>query len=99
MEHARARRKTFRDAPVRASIVVTKEERKKKEKKLKNKTSIKYMRGPWRGGNLPFIPCKKRKKKEEKENTRRASFTAFRDVRRHPVVSRKEKKRRDKFKK
>lgn len=50
------------------------------------------MRGPWRGGNLPFIPCKKRKKKEEKENTRRASFTAFRDVRRHPVVSRKEKK-------
>lgn len=34
MEHARARRKTFRDAPVRASIVVTKEERKKKEKKI-----------------------------------------------------------------
>jgi len=26
--------------------------------------SIKYMRGPWRGGNLPFIHAKERKKKE-----------------------------------
>lgn len=86
MIHARARQEAFRDAPVRAGVVVTKEG--KKREKMKNKTSIKYMRGPWRGGNLPFIPCKKK----GKENTRRTSSTAFRDVRRHPVVSKRGKK-------
>ena len=33
-----------RNAPVRTG-----------SRKKKNKTSIKYMRGPWRGGNLPLL--------------------------------------------
>lgn len=41
-------------------------ERENKEKKKKmNKTSIKYMRGPWRGGNLPLIQREKKAKKNK----------------------------------
>lgn len=85
MTHARARQEAFRDACV---CRCSSNKRRKKKRKMKNKTSIKYMRG--RGEEGTFLLFRAKKKGEE--NTRRTSSTAFRDVRRHPVVSKRGKK-------
>lgn len=58
---ARARQEAFRDAPVRAGVVVTKEG--KKREKMKNKTSIKYMRGRGEEGTFLLFRAKKKEKK------------------------------------
>jgi len=70
--------------------------KKKKREKMKNKTSIKYMRGPWRGGNLPFIRAKEEKKKKNTLKTPTGRPHAFRDVRRHPRRASKKKGRKKK---
>lgn len=64
-EYLLSRNTHVRVATLRDALVRTDSGAEEKKAKMKNKTSIKYMRGPWRGGNLSFTRATEKKKSSE----------------------------------